>query len=582
MSTLPASEISSASGPEDTLNRSVHALQSLFRARKKTVVAVIALLSSAIAYAATFVLSTPYNTNNGQRGAMFDITATNSVIIRNIDANLYSGTTADYEIYYRAGTHVGFENNAAAWTLLGTTTALTSLGTDVPTPIPITLDLLIPAGQTYALYVTNTFGGGTSYTDGAAVGNFLAGDANISVFEGVGKSYPFGLTFTVRKFNGTFHYDLADLQVAVSPTPATVAAPGGPVSYAVQLSNLGINTVSVTSLTDSLLGSLDGVGTCALPQTLAPSTNYNCSFTTNVTGTGGTTVTRTISAAGTAAGNPVSASAMASVDIIGAAAMTVTKTATPNLLPEPGGNVTFGVSVANTGSLPIDLATLVDDVHGNLAGQGTCTLPQVIAVAATYSCSFTAMVVGNAGFSEVDTITASGMSGGSPISAQGSATVTLTDVPSSLSLTKTATPTSVDEPGGLVSFSVQVNNTSAVDSITINSLIDDIHGDLNGQGTCAVPQVIPAGGSYSCAFSATVTGNAGDTEIDTITAAGTDDDANPISANGSATVTINDLPASMNLVKVATPTSVDEPGGSVSFAVQVNNTSAVDSITINS
>jgi hypothetical protein len=41
------------------------------------------------------------------------------------------------------------------------------------------------------------------------VGNFLAGDANITVYEGVGKSYPFGLTFNVRNFNGTIFYDLA-------------------------------------------------------------------------------------------------------------------------------------------------------------------------------------------------------------------------------------------------------------------------------------------------------------------------------------------------------------------------------------
>ncbi|MCB1609562.1 MAG: hypothetical protein KDI71_21570, partial [Xanthomonadales bacterium] len=142
------------------------------------------------------------------------------------------------------------------------------------------------------------------------------------------------------------------------------------------------------------------------------------------------------------------------------------------------------------------------------------------------------------------------------------ATVTINDLPASMNLVKVATPTSVDEPGGSVSFAVQVNNTSAVDTITINTLVDDIHGDLNGQGTCAVPQTIAAGASYSCAFSATVSGNAGDVETDTITAAGTDDDSNPISASGSATVTINDLPASMNLVKVATPTSVDEPGGS--------------------
>ena len=160
------------------------------------------------ACAAGFIMNTPYNSNNGQRGCMFDITATNAVTIRCFEANLYAGTTADYEIYYRPGTHVGFENNAAAWTFLGGETGVTSAGNNVPTALNIPINILIPAGNTYSFYITNTFGAGTSYTDGTAVGNFLAADANLTVFEGVGKSYPFGLTFNVRNFNGTIFYDL--------------------------------------------------------------------------------------------------------------------------------------------------------------------------------------------------------------------------------------------------------------------------------------------------------------------------------------------------------------------------------------
>ncbi|MEM0996819.1 MAG: T9SS type A sorting domain-containing protein [Bacteroidota bacterium] len=161
------------------------------------------------ACASTFIFSTPYNSNNGQRGCMFDVLATNSITIRCFEANLYAGTTANYEIYYRAGTHVGFENNAAAWTLLGSATGITSAGNNLPTALPIPINITIPAGVTYSFYITNDFGAGTSYTDGTAVGNFLAGDANLTVFEGVGKSYPFGLTFAVRNFNGTLFYDLA-------------------------------------------------------------------------------------------------------------------------------------------------------------------------------------------------------------------------------------------------------------------------------------------------------------------------------------------------------------------------------------
>ena len=50
-------------------------------------------------------------------------------------------------------------------------------------------------------------------------------------------------------------------------------------------------------------------------------------------------------------------------------------------------------------------------------------------------------------------------------------------------------------------FTVVVENTSGTtDPVTITSLTDDVHGDLNGQGTCAVPQTIQPGDTYTCAF----------------------------------------------------------------------------------
>ena len=104
------------------------------------------------------------------------------------------------------------------------------------------------------------------------------------------------------------------------------------------------------------------------------------------------------------------------------------------------------------------------------------------------------------------------------------ATVTITDVASSIVVTKTANPTSLPEPGGNVDFTVRIDNTSAVDTVTISSLIDDIHGNLNGQGNCSVPQVIAVGGFYECTFTASVNGSPGYSETDTVTASGTDDD----------------------------------------------------------
>jgi hypothetical protein len=120
--------------------------------------------------------------------------------------------------------------------------------------------------------------------------------------------------------------------------------------------------------------------------------------------------------------------------------------------------------------------------------------------------------------------------------------VTVEDVPSGIEVIKTADPTSVDEPGADVTYTFTVNNLSTVDAVTINSLTDDVLGDLNGQGDCAVPQTIPAGGSYTCQVTVFVGGDAGDVHTNVVTASGTDDDGVPVSDTDDATVTVSLVP----------------------------------------
>src|SRR6185436_14699614 len=115
---------------------------------------------------------------------------------------------------------------------------------------------------------------------------------------------------------------------------------------------------------------------------------------------------------------------------------------------------------------------------------------------------------------------------------------------------KTASPISLPEPGGVVTFTVRVDNTSA-ETITLTSLTDNVHGNLDNQGTCAVTQTIAVGGFYQCTFSATVTGNAGDSETDTVTATAQDDENNLTTDTDTATVTIIDALPTIIVLKTA-------------------------------
>jgi len=164
-------------------------------------------LMSPMACASGSNLVTFYATNNAQRGHMFDIFANNCVTINCFEMNFSAGTS-NVEIYTKTGTHVGFTNNAAAWTLIGTALNVASAGVNVPTSIPINVNQIIATGAIRAFYITRTTLSGptVAYTNGTAVGNTLASDANIILREGTGKEYPFSTNFTPRQFNGRVFY----------------------------------------------------------------------------------------------------------------------------------------------------------------------------------------------------------------------------------------------------------------------------------------------------------------------------------------------------------------------------------------
>lgn len=164
-------------------------------------------------------LTTLFAGGAANNGNMFDITAANDVLIQSFDENLQNNEPL--AIYYKAGTHVGFETDSGAWTLIGTYTGVVTNGSGVATAVPIPVNVVIPAGQTYAFYITYTTSQGSmGYTPGTAVGNVYVSDANIQIKEGVGKVYPFSTTFTPRVFNGTVHYTS---YTCPTPTPTNTA-----------------------------------------------------------------------------------------------------------------------------------------------------------------------------------------------------------------------------------------------------------------------------------------------------------------------------------------------------------------------
>lgn len=116
------------------------------------------------------------------------------------------------------------------------------------------------------------------------------------------------------------------------------------------------------------------------------------------------------------------------------------------------------------------------------------------------------------------------------------------------SVTVTPNRDSVNHPGGIVTYTLEVACDDPVGDCTLNSLEDSLIGDLNGVGTCeATGQTFSAASPYSCQFSRFVGGPIGSSQTRTVTAMGLDEldaDFAVAGASGSATVTVGRTPFS--------------------------------------
>ena len=74
------------------------------------------------------------------------------------------------------------------------------------TASPLAVDVTIPAGKTYAFYVTTTGATSLRSTVGTAVGTLANAAGGVEIYEGAGVIYPFGATTTPRKANVTAYF----------------------------------------------------------------------------------------------------------------------------------------------------------------------------------------------------------------------------------------------------------------------------------------------------------------------------------------------------------------------------------------
>lgn len=122
-----------------------------------------------------WVGTTVITANLGQyNGSMFDVNCTNTTNVDSITVKIQNlNATTYYRLYYKLGTHQGFETNSSAWTQLGAgkVSRVFSSGGNNYARIPAN-NLLLTGGQLYGFYFTTdptTGGGNEMYVTSGAI-----------------------------------------------------------------------------------------------------------------------------------------------------------------------------------------------------------------------------------------------------------------------------------------------------------------------------------------------------------------------------------------------------------------------------
>ena len=236
-----------------------------------------------------------------------------------------------------------------------------------------------------------------------------------------------------------------------------------------------------------------------------------------------------------------------------------------------GGKASFSVSITNTGNVPLTTVAVSDPLSPACVYSATSI---AVAEVLTYTCSSETLT---SGFTNTATVTA--LWNTTPVEDSDTASVILDYLPK-ISVTKEASQASVPESGANVTFTISVKNDS-VENFSLTSLVDDKFGNLNGLGTCSVPQSISAGSTYTCTFAKLLSSEVLLPHVNVVTGSGVDPEQNPASDSDDASVSFTDVLPDISLTKVANPTAVKWTGDLVDYTLTVTN-SGLETLTITS
>ena len=312
----------------------------------------------------------------------------------------------------------------------------------------------------------------------------------------------------------TFTNTPASISVTKTPSPTTVTAAGQTITYSYAVTNTGplpLTNVTVADTQTPPAGALTSgptcvslsnpVGTCSGSSvaTLAAGriANFTATYVVTQVDMDHGSVADSATATGNApSGTPVSATATASVTATQTSSISIVKSASPTELTEPGQTIIYTFVVTNTGNTDLTAVGVTDhpttpagplttgptcqslsNPAGSCSGNSISLAPKQVA---TFTATYNSNPIDFDHGSVVDNATAAGTPPtGSPVSGtSNTVTVSVNQIPG-ITITKSASPTTVTAAGQTVTYTFSVHNSGNV--------------DLTGVGVTDLPTA-PAGG----------------------------------------------------------------------------------------
>jgi uncharacterized repeat protein (TIGR01451 family) len=379
--------------------------------------------------------------------------------------------------------------------------------------------------------------------------------------------------------------------------PVTVLTLGEVIDYAFLVTNTGNVTLSGVTVADTLFTGSGPPPVISCPGTsLAPGGQLHCtaSYTVTQADVDAGVLTNTADATGNPPTGPPVTSPPSTVNApaVQSPAVAVEKTANPTSVSAAGQTVTFTFTITNTGNVTLH-GVVVNE--GTFTGTGTLSgltytwpgTPGILIpgqqATATATYVVTQADVDAGGFS--NTATASGTSPAGVTVTSPPSTVTVTAPPApSLTVQKTANPTSVTAAGQTVTFTFTITNTG---NVTLHGVVVN-EGTFSGTGALSgLTYTWPVPGSPGVlapgqVATATATYTVTQADIDagsisnTATASGTPPGATTPVTSPPSTVKVTAPPApALALLKNASPTTVSAVGATITYSYSVTNTGNV-------